>query len=173
MASSPSRSYKIISQEASNHSTSAGVKAPPRKWITSPGTNLETGNDSVLPSRKPRSLAAAWLLQLVGSGHDVAWYGKVKRCQHELPVPSGKVAEWFLIFSYFFMSVQHQGVKIKGLLKQRGAQIRSLLLEQSWEDVCPPAKGAVNCADACPPLCMSTSSMQTRADFKQRLIQDT
>lgn len=66
----------------------------------------------------------------------------------------------------FFMRVQHQVVKVKGLL-------RSLLLEQSWENVCVPTKGAVNCADACPPLCMSTSSMQTRADFKQSSIQHT
>mmetsp|Transcript_95721 Transcript_95721/g.247480 ORF Transcript_95721/g.247480 Transcript_95721/m.247480 type:complete len:211 (-) Transcript_95721:19-651(-) len=46
-----SAAVSIESWSPSSHSTSAGVSAPPRRWITSPGTSLETPMTSILPSR--------------------------------------------------------------------------------------------------------------------------
>ena len=59
---------------ASSHSTSAGVKAPPRRWITSPGTNLETGMDSVFPSRKPWWKVAEADGKLMETQFDENWW---------------------------------------------------------------------------------------------------
>ena len=69
-----------VGRSASSHSTSAGVNAPPRRWITSPGTNLETGRDSVKPSRRPWWKVAEaegklyWKLSL-----DENWSGKLMK----------------------------------------------------------------------------------------------